>query len=211
AGMVTNAIITQAEADKRKLTYVAGKNGVLMTDESLTDLTPYMAGPYAGLLPYARARQAVSTDLVPLAAGAILGTCFGGSPSAVYGVSYPVSDQYILTATETTAILTRTAELNAAIAAAVTGSGGRLILADVNKAYKDFVTAKAIVSDGVTITPSFAPPTGAWSEDGIHPNNRGAAYTANIFIDAINKGFTGTVIPKASLASYTGTKLPVTP
>ena len=209
-GMVTNMIITAAEKTKRMLTYVAGKNGVLLTDEDLTDLTPYMTGPYAGLLPYAKARQATATDLVPLAAGSILGTCAGGNPLAVFGVSYPVADKYMLTYNEIVVILTRTAEFNASISAAVTANTARLALADVNSAYAAFVTAKVGFANNVTITPSFAPPTGAFSEDGIHPNSRGYAFTANIFIDAINAKFTAT-IPKASYSSYSGTGLPVNP
>ncbi|MBS1542019.1 MAG: hypothetical protein JST14_00155 [Bacteroidetes bacterium] len=208
-GMVQAGVITSSERDLRKLSYNAGKNGILMTDEGLTDLSPYMAGPYAGLLPYAKARQSNSTDLVPLAAGSILGTCFAG-PTAVYGVSYPVGDQYILTSTETVAILSRTAEFNSAIANAVAASNGRLALADVRKAYNDLLTNKAYVSDGVMITPSFAPPTGAFSEDGIHPNSRGYAYTANVFISAINSTFSA-AIPKASLAAYSATALPANP
>jgi hypothetical protein len=214
--MVTNTIITAEERTKRKLTFVAGKNGVLLSDDvgfstgGLTDLSPYMAGPYAGLLPYALARQATATDLIPLAAGSVLGTCYGGSAQAVYGVSFPVPDQYVLTPAETTAILTRTAEFNAAIAAAVAASGDRLALADVNKGFADFVTAKAAISNGVTITPSFAPPTGAFSEDGLHPNARGNAFTANIFISAINAKF-GATVPKADLSKYSGTALPVNP
>ncbi len=214
--MVTNTIITAEERTKRRLTFVAGKNGVLLSDDvgystgGLTDLSPYMAGPYAGLLPYALARQATATDLIPLAAGSVLGTCFGGSPQAVFGVSYPVSDQFVLTPAETTAILTRTAEFNARIAAVVTASGDRLALADVNKAYSDFVTAKAALINGVTITPSFAPPTGAFSEDGLHPNSRGNAFTANVFIDAINTKF-GATVPKADLSKYSGTGLPINP
>jgi len=215
-GMVTNSIITAEERNKRRLTFVQGKNGVLLTDDvgystgGLTDLSPYMTGDYAGLLPYALARQATATDLIPLAAGSVLGTCVGGSPLAVNGVSFPVGDQYVLTPAETTAILTRTAEFNAAIAAAVTGSGDRLALADVNKGYSDFVTARAAIANGVTITPSFAPPTGAFSEDGLHPNARGNAFTANIFIDAINTKF-GATVPKADLSKYGGTGLPIIP
>ncbi len=210
AAMVTNTIITEAEKTKRMLTYVAGNNGVLLTDEDLTDLSPYMAGPYAGLLPYAKARQATSSDLVPLAAGSVLGTCYGGSPNAVFGVSYPVGDKYILTPAETSAILTRTAAFNSAISTAVLGSNNRLALADVNKAYADFVTAKVALADGVTMTPSFAPPTGIFSEDGLHPNSRGYAFTANVFIDAVNLKF-GSTIPHAKVSDYSGTPLPINP
>jgi hypothetical protein len=208
--LVTAAVITAAERDKRRFTFAAGKNGVMLTDETLTDLTPYMTGPAAALIPYARARQAKSTDLIPLTAGSVLGTCNGGNPQAVFGVSFPVSDQLAITPEETAAMLARTAEFNTKIAAIVNANNTRLALADVNKAYKDFVTAKGAVSNGVFITPSFAPPTGAFSEDGLHPNSRGYAFTANVFIDAINAKFNAT-IPKANLASYKGTALPVNP
>jgi hypothetical protein len=208
--MVANSIITLEEKNKRKLTFAAGKNGILLTDEDLTDLSPYMTGDAAGLIPYAKARQATSTDLVPLAAGAVLGTCYMGSPSAVFGVSYPVADKYILTPVETTTIVARTAAFNASISATVAGSSNRLALADVNKAYADLVAAKAMVINGITISPSFAPPTGIFSEDGIHPNSRGYAFTANVFIDAINAKFTST-IPKVNIAIYNGTGLPINP
>ncbi len=213
--MVGAGVITAAERDSRLLTYAAGKVGVLMVDEGLTDLTAAMNANGAGaLVPYARARQAKSTDLIPLAAGSILGTCFGGSASAVFGVSYPVSDQYVLTPTETQAILTRTAEFNTAISNALSSTTNnastRLALADVRKAYADLVTSKILPFNGVSISPSFAPPTGAYSEDGLHPNSRGYAYTANVFIKAINAKF-GATIPEASLASYKGTSLPINP
>lgn len=208
--LVTANQITAAERDKRRFSFVAGRNGVMLSDETLTDLTPFMTGPAAGLLPYARARQAKSTDLIPLTAGSVLGTCNGGSPLAIFGVSFPVSDQLAIIPEETAAILTRTGEFNAKIAAVVAANSTRLALADVNKAYKDFVTARGAVSNGVFITPSFAPPTGAFSEDGLHPNSRGYAFTANVFIDAINAKFNST-IPRANLSLYKGTGLPVNP
>lgn len=214
--MVTAGVITAAERDSRLLTYAAGKVGVLMTDEGLTDLTAAMnANGASALVPYARARQAKSTDLIPLAAGSILGTCNGGNPSAVWGVSFPVTDQYALTPAETTAILTRTAEFNAAINNAVNSATNnantRLALADIRKGYADLVTARILAPDGsASISPSFAPPAGAYSEDGLHPNSRGYAYTANLFIDAINSKF-GATIAKARLADYKSTGLPVNP
>lgn len=210
-GMKANNIITQAEYDKRVLTFSAGKNGVLLTDETLTDLTNYMnASPSTQpLIPYARARQATATDLVTLSAGGILGTAVpntGGT--AVYGVSYPVGDSYVLIPTETAEIKARTSAFNAVISTVVSGSNNRLALADVNATFNALVTAKAGVYNGVTITPSFAPPTGAFSEDGVHPNSRGYAFMANIFIDAINKKFTANV-PLADISKYKGTALPI--
>ena len=210
----TNGIISEDELNKRLISYKAfvqtdpsTLNGVLLTDETLTDLSPYLPDALDHM---ARARQATATDLIPLAAGAVLGTCFGGSPAAISGVSYPVADKYAIIPSETTEILTRTAAFNAAISTAVAGSADRLALADVNKVYADFVTAKAAVVNGVTITPSFAPPTGAFSEDGLHPNSRGYVFTANVFIDAINTKF-GASVPKANPGSFSATGLPINP
>jgi hypothetical protein len=210
-GMKGAGIITQAEADKRKLSFIAGKNGVLLTDETLTDLTPYMmANPATqALVPYARARQATATDLITLSAGSILGTALPGSGgTAVYGVSYPVGDPYVLIPTETSEIKARTVAFNNIIKAVADANATRLALADVNTAFTTLVTNKAGVYNGVTITPNFAPPTGVFSEDGVHPNSRGYSFMANVFIDAINTKFTAT-IPKASIADYKGTGLPV--
>lgn len=208
--MKTAGVITQAEFDKRKLTYVAGKNGVLISDETLTDLTAAMnANGAAALVPYAQARQATATDLIPLSAGSILGTIAPNTNNTgVYGVSFPVGDAYALIPTETTEIKARTTAFNATIAAAAAGSNNRIALADVNAAFTALVTAKAGVYNGVTITPSFAPPTGAFSEDGVHPNSRGYAFMANIIIDAINAKFTAAV-PKADISKYKGTALPI--
>ena len=210
-GMKAAGYISAEEAAKRKLNYKAGNNGVLLTDETLTDLTPYMnANPATKpLLPYARARQATSTDLVTLSAGSVLGTAVPGTGgTAVYGVSFPVGDQYVLIPTETAEIKSRTMAFNTIIKNTADGSNGRLALADVNATFTALVTNRVGVYNGVTITPNFAPPTGAFSEDGVHPNSRGYAFMANIFIDAINAKFSANV-PKASLADYKGTGLPV--
>ncbi|HEY3405439.1 MAG TPA: hypothetical protein VGK59_18780 [Ohtaekwangia sp.] len=209
----TNGIITEQELNKRLIDFkvynsadASTATGILLVDSTLTDLSPYFP---AELDHMAKARQAVSTDLVPLAAGSVLGTC-NGSAQAIFGVSYPVADRYILTIEETTAILTRTAEFNATINDAVSNSNNRLALANVNTAYANLVTAQLMAVDGVFISPSFAPPTGIYSEDGLHPNNRGYAFTANVFIDAINAKF-GASIPKVNLATKSITKLPVNP
>jgi hypothetical protein len=203
-------VLTAAEVTARTLTYVAGQNPILITDETLTDLTPYMAGPYAGLLPYAKARQTTATDLIPLTAGGILGTEVGGNPQLVNGVTVPLADKYVLIPSETTAILTATADFNASINAVAAGYSTRIAVADVNAAFSSFVTNQIIAADGVFITPTFTPPTGAFSEDGVHPNSRGYAYLANIFIDAINAKF-GATVPHASLAEYGGVGLPLIP
>jgi hypothetical protein len=57
-------------------------------------------------------------------------------------------------------------------------------------------------------TPNINPPTGIYSEEGLHPNSRGYAVIANVFIDAINAKF-GATVPKANLGNYGATGLPI--
>lgn len=209
--MVTNGIITAGERDKRILTYTASvSNPILITDETLTDLTPYMIGPAAGLVPYARARQTTANDLITLTAGSVLGTCVGGNPQIINGITMPLPDQYALIPTETTEILTRTAEFNAVIAAAVAANSTKLALADVNATFTAFVSTKGATQNGILLVPSITPPYAAFSEDGVHPNGRGYAFLANIFIEAINAKF-GSTIPLANVTHYRGTRTPITP
>ncbi len=166
------------------------------------------------LVPYAQARQATATDLIPLAAGAVLGMPYMDNPLAIQGVSWPLADNYALTVTEIIQIETNIAGYNAVIDDAVSGSGDRLVVADVKTAYNMLLGASiansGMVIDGVTIATTFAPPAGAYSEDGLHPNNRGYAFTGNVFIDAINSKF-GATVPHICLNEFGGTTLPVSP
>ena len=213
--MVGFQIISVEERDKRLLNYIEGDNSVLIVDETLTDLTDFMiANGAEALVPYAQARQTTATDLIPLAAGAVLGSPYMDNPLAIQGVSWPLADQYALTVTEIIQIETNIAGYNAIIDGAVAGSGDRLVVADVKSAYNNLlgasITNSGLVVDGVTIATTFVPPAGAYSEDGLHPNDRGYAYTANVFIDAINSKF-GATVPNVCLSDNGGTGLPISP
>ncbi len=214
--LVGLTLITADDAAKRKVVYAYGKNGILIKDETLTDIASLFAMLPGGaaLAPYGRVRQAKSTDLITLSAGGVLGTCPNppNLPTFVSGVSTPLDDQYVLIPTEIADIQARTITFNDKIKAAAAAATDRVAVADVYQAYKD-LTANAKVgqffsANGVTVTPSFAPPGGMFSEDAVHPNSRGYAFTANVFIDAINTKF-GAVIPKVNLASYPGTGFPL--
>lgn len=207
-GMVAATVITDSEAAQRKLSYTAGQNGILLSDETLTDLSPYMAGPYAGLLPYARARQTTSNDILPLSAGSIIGTSIGGDPTKVYGVSVPLADQYVLIPTESTAIEAARLSFNASVKATADANSERLAFADVNKTFEDFLTARIAVLSNVTLTPNINPPTGIYSEDGIHPNSRGYAFISRTIISAINTKF-GSTVPLTDVSKYQATALPI--
>ena len=207
-GMLAANIIDQSERNLRGLSYAAGQNPILITDETLTDLSPYMAGPYAGLLPYAMARQTKNTDIIPLSTGTVLGTTIGGDATKVNGVTVPLADQYALIPSEIAAISEARSAFNAAVKAVADANTTRIAHADIEKGFSDFITAQAMVSNGITITPNINPPTGIYSEDGVHPNSRGYALMANIFIEAINAGF-GASIPLTNISKYKATGLPI--
>lgn len=207
-GMVANGFIDEAERDLRELNYEAGQNPILINDETLTDLSPYMAGPFAGLLPYAMARQTKNTDIIPLSAGTVLGTTVGGDATKVYGVTVPLFDQYALIPSEIMEIAAARTAFNAAVKAVADANSARVAHADVDKGFADFISARAMVTNGITITPNIDPPTGIYSEDGVHPNSRGYTLIANIFIEAINAQF-GASIPAANISKYKATGLPI--
>lgn len=207
-GMVAMSVITEEEMALRTLGYQAGQNAVLISDETLTDLTPYMAGPYAGLLPYAMARQTKNTDILPLSAGTVLGTVVGGNPSLINGVTVPLGDQYALIPSEIAAIEAARTAFNNTVATVVANYAERVALADVNQFLGNFVANGAGVANGISLTPNINPPTGIYSEDGIHPNARGYAYLSNVFIEAINSRF-GASVPLTNVSRYGGTGLPV--
>lgn len=219
AGMFGINDALKAEIATRKVSFSAGcSNKILIIDETLTDLGPYFDGlrganviddaQRAALVPYQRVRQTTQTDIIPLSAGTVLGTTVGGNPTMVNGVTVPLADQYVLIPSEIAQIETARAAYNAVVANTVAAYSTRLALADVNAALTSFVTARAAIANNITVTPNINPPTGIYSEDGAHPNSRGYAFIANVFIDAINAKF-GATVPKVNLAKYSATALPI--
>jgi hypothetical protein len=224
AGLVANAAAfgvsasLAAEIGTRKVTFAAiTNNPILIKDETLTDLGPYfdkllgagiITSPQrAQLQPYQLVRQTTSTDIIPLSAGTILGTVVGGNPLLVNGVSVPLADRYVLIPSEISAIQDRRASFNSTIAATV-AANSRLALADVNAGMASLVSNHAGLMNNITITPNIDPPTGIYSEDGIHPNTRGYAYLSTVFISAINAKY-GATIPLTNLSLYGATALPI--
>jgi lysophospholipase L1-like esterase len=221
AGLLALLGTTGAALDARKVSFSAvSNNEIVIIDKTLPNLGPALdallgAGAItstqrAQLTPYQQAREANSGDLITLSAGGILGTTVGGNPLLVNGVSVPLADQFVLLPSETTACREAVTAFNAIIKAAADNSNNRVALADFNAAFTDLVNTRRGVYDGITITPNFAPPTGAFSEDGVHPNSRGYAFMARICIQAINAKFNAAV-PLADISKYKGTGLPINP
>jgi hypothetical protein len=226
-GLIANAAAfgisdnLKAEIATRKVTFSAAcDNTILIVDETLTDLGPYFDGlqgagainasQRTALIPYEQVRKTKSTDIIPLSTGLILGTTVGGNPLMVNGVTVPLGDEYALIPTEIQQIKDARTAFNATIAGVVAANSSRLALADIDAGFNSLLSVGAGVSNGITFTPNINPPTGIYSEDGVHPNSRGYAFMANIFIDAINAKF-GATVPKANLAKYGATGLPITP
>jgi lysophospholipase L1-like esterase len=160
---------------------------------------------------YEQVRQTTQTDIIPLATGGVLGTLADPeNPASVKGIGVPLGDQYALIPSEITAIETARAGYNEAIRDVAETYPEQVALADVDVAFTTFLANKAAISNGITITPNINPPTGIYSEDGMHPNSRGYAFIANIFIDAINEKF-GSTLLKADLSKYSATALPINP
>lgn len=124
----------------------------------------------------------------------------------MFGVA--LTDQYVLIPTEIQQIRDARTAFNATVQATLDANSARLALADVNAALTTLVTNQAAVYNGVTITPNINPPTGIYSEDGVHPNSRGYAFLSRVFIQAINTKFDATV-PLTDISKYSATALPI--
>jgi len=212
-----------AAIDARKISFAAGANPFVIQDETLTDLGDILdmlveakqinAEQRLALAPLEQVRQTTATDKIPLSAGTVLGTLADpNNPASVRGVGVPLGDAYVLIPSEIAEIETARTAYNAVISQMATSGpfASRLALADLNSGFEAFVTNRAATSNGLTITPNLTPPTGIYSEDGLHPNSRGYAFIANMVIDAINAKF-GASVPKANLGLYAATGLPITP
>ena len=218
-GLAVNGLLDPAEAASRKISFELGANPIVIEDTDLTDLGPLwdiLVGLGAippeqrpALEPYRFARQSVDGEQGTLPAAGILGTeAQPGNPLSVVGVAVPLADRYWLTQTERGAIAAAIAGYNATIQSVVDGSGGRLALADANAKLLEVALTGPQLIDGVIVTPDFAPPSGFYSADGIHPNTRGYAETANLFIDAINATF-GASVPRVNISNYPAIDLPI--
>ena len=113
--MAANGLITEAEKTARTLTYAAGQNPILISDETLTDLSPYMRG----LLLRSYPTQEPDRQKVPTSFPSAPEQCWvqrvGGDPTKINGVTVPLGDQYALIPTEIVAIETARASFNATV------------------------------------------------------------------------------------------------
>jgi hypothetical protein len=217
AAALNATIITQEEHDLRVINFVAGANGFVTEDPELTDVNANSGGA----IPIPKYRQTNANDLIPLSAGAILGTLADpNNPSSAYGVGVALGDKYVLTKAEQTAVVTARATYSGVIAGIAAVTPG-VEMFDIQPLFADIagltatdaaqlaLTAEAQTAadgvkgtyyEGVYVGPDFSP-SGIFSTDGVHPNPRGHAIIANELIDFINDKFNST-IPKVNTTIY---------
>jgi lysophospholipase L1-like esterase len=190
-------LISAEELELRTISFQQGQNGFLMEDETLIDLSE---------LGLPSIRQSNPNDRATLFLSQVLGQPVGGSPTAIYGVSVPVEDEYVLVPAEQEEIAGKVNSFNAIIQAATQSHAERLVLVDIHDLFNK-VSQGAVSAAGVPLTASIAPPNGGLSVDGVHPNARGSAFVANHFIDAINEKWNAN-IPRANPNNFMGNDLP---
>lgn len=199
-GGIQASPLSAEEKAKRTITFQLGANAIVIEDETLTDLSG------AGL---PSIRQATAADKFPLAAGSVIGTeATPGNPTTVWGVGKALTDRYALIPSEITAIENARTAYNNVIAGVVAGSGDKLALADINAAMNGLAAAQLQTVAGTIVSFNINPPTGIFSEDGVHPNARGYAFLSRTIIEAINAKF-GSKIPLTPVGWYKPTALPI--
>ncbi len=219
---VAGGLITQSEASRRTINFVAGANAPVITDESLTSLAA---------LGLPSMRQADANDRYPLTASAVIGTRqTPNNPNSVIGVGVPVPDQFTLTFSEQVNVITRTAQLNGIIAAQVAARSS-LTLVDTHPVFANLFGLMPAQATGLALTPAGVQAadgvlgirvegatlvplslsataifSSVFSSDGVHPNGQGAALIANEVIKAINQRFSATV-PQAKVSNYPSVRI----
>jgi lysophospholipase L1-like esterase len=201
-------------------------SALVIKDESLTNLSAQITGALmqggadagtAGVLGflYGQARQANETDLIVLPARSVIATlnetAFAtlqglGLPAAnagqlaVNGITYPLEDNWVLTASEQELIATATTAYNQTIAAIAEQNG--LAHVDTNALLNTINSSGVKLPDGSTVTSTYAT-GGGFSLDGVHPSPRGYAILASLFAEAINTKY-GSNLPGVNPLEYTG-------
>ena len=172
----------------------------------VTTLRPYVTNPSTGepvLIAGARvpligpSGSLPSTALVTIAASTLLAQGIG-IPTAVGGTGAPLPDEVVLDPSEIAIIQDHVTADNQAIRD-ICGAANIPVL-DVNKLLAELATTGRHVG-GITLTNSFLV-GGAFSYDGVHPNDVGYAVLANEFIRVINAS--GGTLPPVDLGPVLG-------
>lgn len=193
------SLISATERSQRKVNFIAGQNPVVLVDNDLTDLSGFGIPSY---------RMATNQDLIVLTASSFIGTVVGGDPTMINGVSVPLANQWVLTATEKDRVATATAAFNASIVAIANAND--LAVADMNSLMEQLVYGLRIETGQIYTANYFSgletENKVLFSLDGVHPNARGYSVIANAIINIINSHYNAN-IPLKYVNDYPGTQI----
>lgn len=216
-GPLSTALTAFGAPNRIKLLSATAANPLLIKDESLTNLSAQLTAAFTPTLGaataafygavFGQARQATAADLITLPSQSAIGVAPTALDSGVgfappsplnkFGITFPMQDKHVLTATEVLEVKTATDAYNITIAAAATANG--LAFVDT-KSMMDLLNTTGIVANGFTMKAAYI--TGnSFSLDGVHPSPRGYALIANKFLEAINSKY-GSNIKGVNLADY---------
>lgn len=192
-------LITSAEKVHRRISFMAGQNPVVIVDADLTNLSAYGIPSY---------RFATAADLVVLPASSFIGTLVNNDPTMVNGVSVPLANKWVLTATEKAKVAAATTAFNNAIVSIANAND--LAVADMNSLMNQLVTGLRIETGQIYTANYFSGIATEgqvlFSLDGVHPNARGYAVIANAFIGVINAHYNAN-LPLKYVNDYPGTQI----
>lgn len=215
-GPLKQALTALGAGNRINLLSGTSSNPVLIKDASLSDLstqltaalTPSLGLPTATAFGqiYGQARQTTAEDYILLTTRGVIGTIAPGAPASIniYGVSYPLQNQHVLTKTETAIVKTAVDAYNTSIRVLADTYG--LAFVDANKKMVELNGQSGISFDGVKYTAKFVT-GGTFSLDGVHLTGRGYAIVANEFIKSINAKYKST-LPQVDVNKYSGVKFP---
>lgn len=218
-GPLIKILTAYGQGSRLQLVSSTAANPLLIKDEALQDMSAQITGALvaagvpaqqAGLMGkvFGQARHATSADMIPLSTRSVIGTAptspYAVAPFNKYGVTFPLEDKHILTATETKEVMDATAKFNSIIKAAADSKG--LAFVDANAKMVELNSNSGIQFDGVKYTTKFVT-GGSFSLDGVHLTGRGYGIIANEFIKAINAKYKSN-LPQVNANSYSGITFP---
>ncbi|MBO9692730.1 G-D-S-L family lipolytic protein [Chryseobacterium sp.] len=215
-GPLKQALTAFGAGDRINLLSTTDPNPVLIKDVALTDLsaqltaalTPSLGLPTATVFGqiFGQARQATKDDYILLTTSSLIGTNAPNVPAPVnvYGISYPLQNQHVLTKTEAGYVKTATDAYNGSIKSLADSYG--LAFVDANAKMVELNGQSGIIFNGVKYSAKFVT-GGAFSLDGVHLTGRGYGIVANEFIKSINAKYRST-LPQVDPNKYSGVKFP---
>lgn len=199
-----------------------GYTPLLIKDEALTDVGPMLEAaamasgepmlqaiaPVLGAY-FGQVRQATPNDYVLLTTSGVIGSAPTGIPAPLnaYGITFPLENAHVLTASEAASVATATTAYNNSIRAIAAAK--ELAVADMNAIMGQLADyGKGLkTEDGQVYYANYFSTdrlhTTLFSLDGVHPNAKGYAVVANEIIKIINNHYNAN-LPLVNASGYPG-------